>query len=188
MKQTLIQIVQSILSDMDSSNVNSINDSVEAQQIASVVEDVYFSIVTNKDVPEHNQLLKLTAFADSTKPTHFTIPTNTKEIQKLFYNKSTDGSFNFQEIYFLEPLEFLRKQRKTLTNAIQVSTSDYTLVIVNNKMPMYYTSFDDGIVIMNSYDASVESTLQESKIRAYGTVYPSFSVTDSHVPDMDDSL
>ena len=39
MKTTLLQIVQSILSDMDSEEVNSISDTTEAQQIASVVED-----------------------------------------------------------------------------------------------------------------------------------------------------
>ena len=39
MKSTLLQVVQSILSDMDSENVNTISDTVEAQQIASEVED-----------------------------------------------------------------------------------------------------------------------------------------------------
>jgi len=34
MKTTLLEIVQSILSDMDSENVNTISDSVEAQQVA----------------------------------------------------------------------------------------------------------------------------------------------------------
>jgi hypothetical protein len=32
MKRTLLQIVQNILSDMDSEDVNSISDSVEAEQ------------------------------------------------------------------------------------------------------------------------------------------------------------
>ena len=44
MKQTLLQMTQSILSDMDSEAVNSISDTVEAQQIASVIEDTFYNI------------------------------------------------------------------------------------------------------------------------------------------------
>ena len=45
MRNTLLEMVQSILSDMDSENVNSISDSVEAQQVASVIEDTFFNII-----------------------------------------------------------------------------------------------------------------------------------------------
>ena len=55
-------------------------------------------------------------------------------------------------------------------------------------MPRYYTSFDDDHIIMDAYDSSVESTLQTSKSRAYGTVYPTFSITDSFEPDLDDTM
>ena len=46
MKSTLLQVVQSILSDMDSEDVNTISDTIEAQQVASVVEDTYFNIMS----------------------------------------------------------------------------------------------------------------------------------------------
>ena len=59
MKSTLLQIVQSILSDMDSEDVNSSTDTVEAQQVASVVEDTYFNIIAARDIPEHNKLIPL---------------------------------------------------------------------------------------------------------------------------------
>ena len=75
MKTTLLQIVQSILSDMDSEEVNSISDTTEALQIASVVEDTYYNIVAARDIPEHNTLIFLTSLVDSTRPTHFQYPT-----------------------------------------------------------------------------------------------------------------
>ncbi len=53
MKRTLLEMTQSILSDMDSEAVNSISDTVEAQQIASVVEDTYYNIVAARKIPEH---------------------------------------------------------------------------------------------------------------------------------------
>ena len=54
MKRTLLSMVQSILSDMDSEDVNAISDSIEAQQVASVIEDTYFNLVSARDIPEHN--------------------------------------------------------------------------------------------------------------------------------------
>lgn len=174
---------------MDSEEVNSISDSVEATQIASVVEDTYFNIIATREIPEHKKLITITSLSDSTKPTHFTYPTNTKEIEKLFYNNSTDGNYNYSEVYYLEPLEFLNKLPTAITSTTVLVTHDsYKLVITKNKMPKFYTSFDDDYIIMDSYDASVESILSASKTRAYGTVYPTFTISDSFVPDLDKTL
>tara|TARA_R110000765_G_scaffold424234_1_gene534635 strand:- start:453 stop:692 length:240 start_codon:yes stop_codon:yes gene_type:complete len=74
MRQTLLQLTQSILSDMDSEAVNSISDTVEAQQIASVIEDTFFNISSARDIPEHHQLLKLTSLSSTARPTHFQYP------------------------------------------------------------------------------------------------------------------
>ena len=41
---------------------------------------------------------------------------------------------------------------------------------------------------MNAFDSSVETILSASKTQAYGTIYPTFSQTDSFEPDLDDTL
>lgn len=189
MKRTLLEIVQSILNDMDSEAVNSISDTVEAQQIASVVEDTYYNIIAAREIPEHKQLLQVTSLSDSSRPTHFHYPTNTKEIEKLFYNIGTSGA-NWGEIKFVEPLDFLNRMDDQATGIVVATdvAGGTPLYIRNDRMPTYYTSFDDYNIVMNAYDASVESILQQSKTRAYGTVYPTFSQTDSFTPDLDDTL
>lgn len=187
MKTTLLQIVQSILSDMDSEDVNSISDTVEAQQIASVVEDTYYNIIAARDIPEHNKLLSLIAMSDSAKPTHFKYPTNTKAIRRIEYNVSATSEKNFREIEFVDPLVFLNNMDET---GLLVETYDGNLDIFvrTDVPPSYYTSFDDEYIIMNSYDSSVESSLQQSKSRAFGSVYPTFSQTDSFEPDLDNTM
>ena len=92
MKTTLLEMVQSILNDMDSEAVNSLSDSVEAQQIASVIEDTYYNIISNRDIPEHKRLISLTSLSDSTRPTHFKYPTNTKQLDEIRYNVTTGGT------------------------------------------------------------------------------------------------
>lgn len=184
MKMTLLQIVQSILNDMDSEDVNSINDSMEATQVASIVRDTFYNITSTRNVPEHQELIKLTALSDTNFPTHFEYPTNTKQIFKVWY-KNSDG--NYREIDYVEPLDFL-----SMTDGIQ---SDYATVndkvagtqlrIANDRDPSYYTSFDDKYVVFNSYNSNTEVTLQESKVRAYGSKVPVFTIADSFVPDLD---
>lgn len=184
MKKTLIQIVQSILSDMDSEEVNSIGDTVEAMQVASIVQDTYFNIVTTRAVPEHQELLKLTALSDSDYPTHMQYPEDVRRIEKLWYENS-QGSY--VEIKWLDPMDFLTLTDGNSANYDTVldKNGSTKLRVGNDQDPMYYTSFDDNYVVFNSYDSTVDSTLQESKVRAYGVKIPTFSLVDSHTPDID---
>lgn len=189
MKRTLLEIVQSILNDMDSEAVNSISDTVEAEQVASVVEDVFFNIISAREIPEHKQLLQVTSLSDSAKPTHFHYPTNTKEIVILQYNIGTSGA-NWSDILFVEPIDFLNRMNGQASGVVVATdvAGGTPLYIRNDRMPSYYTSFDDYHIVMDAYDATEESILQQSKTRAYGTVYPSFSQTDNFEPDLDDNM
>lgn len=76
-------MVQSILSDMDSQDVNTISDSVEAQQIASVIEDVYYTILNTREIPELKRLIKLTSLSQLARPTHFTYPSEVKKLRSF---------------------------------------------------------------------------------------------------------
>ena len=189
MRTTLLSMVQSILSDMDSEDVNSISDTVEAQQIASVIQDTYFNLISAREIPEHKQMLQLTSLSDSQKPTHFRYPNNTKEVEVLFYNTATSGS-TYTEVYFLEPIDFLNRVDETATGVLQVETvaGEVPVFVYTDRMPKYYTSFDDDNIIMDAYNSSIETTLQTSKSRAYGTIYPTFSITDDFEPDLDDTM
>jgi hypothetical protein len=192
MKTTLLEMVQSVLSDMDSEAVNSISDSVEAQQVASVIEDTYYNIISNREIPELKRILNLTSLSDSTRPTHFKYPTNVKQVEEVRYNIAPSGSVTYKTIPYIDPLDFVSRQAtdEDAVNIIQVTDVDSTAVLLirNNAMPNYYTSFDDEHMVFDSYDASVDTTLQASKTMAYGTVYPTFSITDSFEPHLDDNM
>jgi hypothetical protein len=187
MKTTLLQLVQSILNDMDSESVNSLSDTIEAQQIASVVEDTYYNIIAAREIPEHNKLMTLTAMGDSAKPTHFKYPSNTKHVERVEYNVGTAADKDFKVIPFVDPVVFLDRMDE---DALLVETyeGNLDLFVSTDQPPSYYTSFDDEYIIMDSYDSSVDGSLQASKIRAFGSTYPTFSQTDSFEPDLDNTL
>lgn len=189
MNRTLLEMVQSILSDMDSEGVNSISESVEAEQIASVIQDTFFNLVSARDIPEHRQLIKLTALSDTSKPTHFKYPDNIRQLSRIDYNVSTTET-NFREIAFVEPMVFIDRMNQDTSKTTTVTDvkGGTTLFIGNDTSPTYYTSFDDEHIVMNSYDAAVETTLQNNKTRAFGYIYPIFTLADDFQPDIDDTM
>ena len=187
MKSTLLQVVQSILSDMDSEDVNTISDTVEAQQVASVVEDTYFNIIAARSIPEHNKLIPLVSLANNAKPTHFTYPARTKQLMRVDYNIGTASVPDYREIVYVEPLVFIDRMDETGKKVTTVDQS-VELFVASDKDPSYYTSFNDNHIIMDAYDVSVEANLASNKTRAFCAIYPTFSQTDSFAIDLDQTL
>jgi hypothetical protein len=110
------------------------------------------------------------------------------------YNVSeVSGQVDYKLIPYYAPDEFVAKileRDSSSSNIILVSdpTSGIQLPIVNDAMPSYYTLFDDRYVCFDSYKATVDSTLQTSKTMTFGTKYPSFTVADGAIPDIDDTI
>lgn len=179
MKRTLLEMVQSVLNDMDSEPVNSITDTVEAGQIASVIEDTYYNLIAALHIPEHQKLIQLTALSDTNYPTAFTYPDNTKEIISFEYNG--------KDVVYVEPLIFLsRNQDSGVLVSDPGSVTSY--YVADDRDPSYFTTFDDEHLICNSYNADTEATLQASKTRCLAHVYPLFSQVDTFEPVLDDPL
>lgn len=192
-KMTLLEIVQDVLNDMDSDEVNGIADTVEATQIANICRSVYYDVITTVDLPEHTELMTVTGLSNSARP-NFMDANSITEIKELRYNVSeTSGQLEYKLIDYLPPDEFIQrivKRDTSSSNIIIVTdpTSSISLPIENDKMPDFYTSFDDRYLCFDSYDSTVDTTLQTSKTMVLGVKIPTFTLTDSAVPDMDDTI
>lgn len=192
-KMTLLEIVQDVLNDLDSDEVNSISDTVEATQIANVCRSVYYDVITTVDLPEHTELMTVTGLSNSARP-NFMDADSITEIKELRYNVSeTAGQLDYKLIDYLLPDEFIQRIVKRDTSSSEIiivtdPTSGISLPIDNSKMPDYYTSFDDRYLCFDSYKSSVDITLQSSKTMVLGIKIPTFTLTDAAVPDMDDTI
>lgn len=189
-KLTLLEIVQDILSDMDSDTVNSITDSAESLQVAQIVKTTFFEIITEGEWPHLGGLFQITASADNTHPTSMILPDNVRYVEWLKYNKKKDIADRdvYSSVAYLEPEEFLTllNQRDSTSASVTpvVNSNAVTLFILNDTAPTYYTSFDNDTIVFDSFDLSLEDTLQVSKIQCYGYREPTFSVTDTFIPDL----
>lgn len=82
---TLLEMTQNILASLDSDQVNSISDTVESDQVARIIQNKYYDILSRDNIPEQQMLMQLTASGDSTKPTLMYVPDGVTTIEWLKY-------------------------------------------------------------------------------------------------------
>ena len=191
-KMTLVEIVSDIINDIDGDYIESINDTEEAEQVAAIVRATYRSMMSNRNWPHTKKLLEITAASDSSKPVYMSIEDDLKELVLINYDMAKEGSNRkyYQEVKYIDNDDFLRLcngRNNTASNVdVIVDDSGVELLILNDKNPEYYTSFNDEDIVFDSYDSDINSTLVASKTQAIGYVIPSFELTDTHVPDLPD--
>lgn len=189
-KQTLLDIVQEILSDMNSDNVNSISDTIESMQVAQIVRRTFYNLYNDRIWPHTARLLKIDSSADSSKPTHMILSENLIRLEWVKYDIRTDPtkSVAYRDMRYVEPREFVDMVMARDSTAANVTTViDYNgtpLLIRNDTMPTYFTTFDDEHLVFDSWDSTVDSILQQSKTQAYGLSEPEFLLEDLFVPDI----
>lgn len=190
---TLLEIVQDILSDLNSDEVNSIDDTIESLQVAQIVKSTFFNIIDGRDWPHLYQFFKLTASGTVARPTHMILPDAVLTVKYIKYNTrlSTDTKDKYTKIVYKTPEEFMDivdARDSSDSRVTQVSdTTGIKINVYNDIAPTYYTSFDNENIVMDSYDSAVDTTLQESKTQCYGRVYPTWTMSDSFVPDLPDN-
>lgn len=189
-KKTLLEIVQSVLNDLDSDEVNSINDTVEAMQIAQMTRTCYDELSTNRNWPHQKRLMQLDASNDLSKPNYLKIPDEVKELILFKYEKAKlgDSKLHYEDVKFLYPDEFLcliqsRDSSKTNVETI-IDFEDTQLLIVNDKAPEYWTTFDDVWIVCDSYNKDISDTLLKSKTQIICYKQVAFSLIDDFIPDM----
>lgn len=190
MKYTLLEMVQDILSDMDSDEVNNIDDTVEAQQVAQIIKTCYFEMIGNRNWPHLKRMIQLEHANDITRPNYLTIPDNLKELVSFKYDKvkKDEERVRLDDVVFKYPDEFLRyvsNRNNTHANISEIiDTSGVSLLIRNDIAPSYWTTFDDTFIVTDSYDKSVDDTLQRSKTQCIAYLNPSWSRMNESIPNL----
>lgn len=194
-KRTLLDMTQGILSGMDSDEANSIGDTVEATQVANIIKRVYFDLVDDLELPHTSDIIALESLADPAKPTHMRIPEAVSRIEWIKYDVRLEAADAkaYQDMKWLHPYEFLglslARDSTDTTNYLTVQYSaNITLLIDKTRAPTYWTSFDDEYVVFDAYDLALEANLQASKTLCGAAIRPTFTLTDTFIPDLPENL
>lgn len=190
MKKTLLEIVQIILNDLDSDEVNSIDDTVESQQVALIVRTCYEEMMSNRNWPHLKKLIQLEHIGDIAKPTYLVLPERIKELSQFKYEKQKADADNvvLQDVMYLYPDEFLAvtQNRNSANDNVDtiVDFSGTKILVFNNFAPTYWTSFDEVHIVCDSFDKEVDDTLKKAKTQAFAIMDPIWVHTDSAIPDL----
>lgn len=195
MARTLLDLTQTILSEMVSDSVNSISDTIEATSVAENIRQVYLEMIDEYELPSNRKLVALEGLGDTSKPTHMRMPENVSSLKWIKYDTRTDVTANrsYATIHWMEPsdfVEYVNGRPSTDTTNYQVVQYDSNIPLIIDKRngPSYWTSFDDEYIIFDAFDSDVDSTLQSSKCICEVEFRPTLALTDTAVPDLPQNL
>ena len=189
-KQTLLTIVQEILSSLNSDNVNSITDTREAQQVAAECRRVFYHMVNSRVWPSTTGLVQLDASIDITKPNFLVLKEEIIHMDEIRYDARKSGATHpdYQVVHYLEYKDFLsRVMERNPADSRVTTVMDYRgtpLFIYNDEAPQFFTTFDDKHIVFDSYDAVVDTTVQASKTQVFSRIEPEFVIADDFVPEI----
>lgn len=195
MKYALLEIVQLVLASMDSDEINSITDTTEAQSVLGIVKTCYFDLAAQANLPRHYGMFQLTPSGDITRPVTMYLPDNIASMEWIRYNWATlaNPELTMNMVYPM-PLEaFLNQIFQLNTNDVNtqsyqevVNGNTFTLLCQNDRAPHYYTTANDGTVLFDCFDNTMDSTLQSQKTMCWGQKEFPWTASDTFVPDLDD--
>jgi hypothetical protein len=172
MKLTLLDMTQNILSALDSDPVGSIDETVEAIQVAELIKEAYFELISQRDWPFLFQLGQLQSLGDVNNPTRMRLGDTWNKLKWIKYNK--------KDVTYVEPEVFANIISNRVEQAGVINSAGYVI----NQDPVYWTSFDDTTIIFDGYNSAEDTTLQASKSSIYGTVQASWQQLDSFIPSI----
>ena len=190
MKKTLLEIVQNILNEMDSDEVNSIDETAEAAQVAQIVHSCYDELISKDNWPHLKKMVQLEASNDITKPNYLRLPSGTKELILFKYDKrkANETKVQYRDVIYRYPEEFLSIVNFRNTDNYDIDlikdSSGILLAIHNNKAPDFWTSFDDEEIVCDSYNKELEDTLKKEKTQCIAYINPVWESRNDFVPDL----
>ncbi len=171
MSITLLEVVQDVLSDLNSDEVTSITDTVEAQQVVKIAHRKYIELLERDDYRHlcKNQITgALTEEGTTTYPTTFELSSTYRSISNIRYDITETGDTNktMRTIIYKTPDEFNtiihgRKTGATDVDDKLIKGTGGQLWVINDKWPLYWTSYDDIYVTLDAY-LTTENTILET--------------------------
>lgn len=190
MAKTVLEYVQTALATMDSDDVDSISDTVESDQVATFLKEVYYELLNREEWDFLDGPAQLVSAADVSEPTEFTIAADTRKIHEIRYDLSYPFpalDVNLRKLTYIEPLKFLQMFAREGDNTVTVNRGGAGLFynIPNDRHPERWTSFDDGTVTLDAFNADAGfNYLPHEAISMWASVIPPFTLDDAFEPDI----
>lgn len=191
MKYSLLDMTQTILSSLDSDEVNTISDTVEARQVAKIIRTAYYNIAARADLPETIGIFPLDASGDNALPTLMYRPEFCLHLEWIKYDVQDDPLLEpvFEYVTILPHQQFqdyVHGFNADEDNVGELFLGNFRFFYKNDIAPHFCTIIGDRYVVFDSYNNLVDSTLQSSKTLCCGQSTNPFIMDDAFIPQLDD--
>ena len=193
--QTLIEIVQGVGELIGAPEIDSIDDADEAHTIAQIAVNVYEEMAEESDFPHLFKLRELEVDSGTaTNPTRYKIPADVARVDNLWYDTTlaADAADSRRELEWLEPDEFVELTNARNTEASNTAkftvANSVELFLINDAQPLYYTSFDDVFIFLDSWVATEDTFVASSKSAIWCKEIPELVLADGSVINMPNKL
>lgn len=185
---TLIEIINDILRATKSHGVSDWQDTDESRSAAYIVRRQLNSLV--KLYPEsvkRDKIRELSALSNEDTPTSFT---KSPEIEEIYWIKyKTDGKY--KTVTYVTPEDFINRADMADVSQTYIQTVTINSVevpIFNDRLPKYWTTFDNSVIVMDAFDSTVDNTLRSSKSQAYVREKPTFTFSNTFEIPLDETI
>jgi hypothetical protein len=177
MSTTVLDVVQDMLSAIDSDEVNSIGDTTESQSAARLVKNVYDNIVDEYSIKSTATLFHL---APTGTPVLMTIPPGFHSIKWIKYDVSgPDDPTSYETVMYCTPDAFMENVSGRGDGTDYQVTGTVTVRALTDRAPSMWTTFDDTTIVFDAYNADYDAVLQGSKTNCYGEGKPVLVLDDT---------
>lgn len=187
-KPSLLDLTQRVAVFCNAGSVNSINDTRESLQIATIIKETFEDLVMRSEIRTTQTLLQLQSVSNVERPTHLLMQSEVLTVDLLKY-KSPKGTLI--DLQYKPAVDFVEDSLHLDPTQPNVQTvEDYTGILFNiktDKDPQYWTIFENGseeYVVLDSFNKEFEDTVQGVHVVAYGKIMPEFLLEDTFIPPL----
>ena len=181
-KKTLLRLVQLIGERIGSDEIDTLDETIEATEIVSILELTFDEILDRRDwefLRDRTLRLKARAVTD-TKLFNLDMPTAVTRLQCVKYR---DINGKFPEMEYVEACEFIERldgRNADDDNVTEIANDDGVLLkIITDKAPTFYTSFDEATISFESYDDTRGTGNQAGDSIILANIKPVMDFTDA---------
>ena len=161
-KRTILQLVQQLGEAIGSDEIDTLNETIEASEIATILEQTVTEVISRKrwefikDRPRQLDIRELS----STQLNTLLIPSDVTRVNCLRYRDTNNLNVTtFLDVIYLQPcefLEFVQARDSSDTNITAIANADGVLInVLTDNTPTRWTSFDEEVITFDAYDASL---------------------------------
>jgi hypothetical protein len=192
-KYTLLELTQAVLRSIKGEEISDIADTTESLAVVGIIKECYYNLISNTDFPELYVMFELTASGDNNLPVKMSIPSTIAAMEWVKYNwDEDDENPNFVPVRYMELKDFIEMQNSLNLTEDNVSSMELTsgvdtitIKFRTDKMPEWYTSFDDNVLIFDSHLATLDTTLVKAKTLCYGLTEGAWTQSNSFTFSID---